>query len=60
MSVEPFDKYQVLIIFGCILIIAVVFLVGPYFEMRSFNKFSKTKATYLDAVFSELRIEPDR
>jgi hypothetical protein len=38
-------------------ILLAVTLLVPYFEMRAFNKFSEQKATYFDAVFSELRIE---
>lgn len=37
---------------------ALVFL-PPYFEMKAFNKFSKTKATYIDALFTNLRVIPD-
>jgi hypothetical protein len=33
--------------------------IPPYMEMRTFNKFSTgIKATYWDAVFSDLRIMP--
>ena len=47
-------------------ILAVIFLLGvfilqPYLEARTFNKFRKEesiKATYIDAVFSNLRITP--
>lgn len=40
-----------------ILILGIgMILVKPYFEMKTFNKFSDKKATYLDAVFSDLRI----
>lgn len=37
---------------------AVLCLVAsyPYFEARTFNKFSAKKATYWDAVFADLRI----
>ena len=57
-----------LILLGCLknLLIALVFLIflvglmypiiQPYFEMKAFNKFSIKKATYWDALFSELRI----
>lgn len=32
----------------------------PYFEMRAFNRHTKgEKATYMDAVFSDLRIITD-
>lgn len=34
-------------------------LIQPVFEARTFNKFSATKATYLDAMFSNLRVLPD-
>jgi hypothetical protein len=48
--------------FNSLLIGLIVFgLIGaltipPYFEMRTFNKFSEQKATYIDALFSELRV----
>lgn len=44
-----------LIILG---LLAAMFI-SPYFEMQAFNKFSKTKATYWDALWTELRIIPD-
>ena len=31
-------------------------LIQPYIEMKTFNKHSETKATYLEAMFSNLRI----
>jgi hypothetical protein len=40
------------------LIIALAFF-QPYFEKEAFNKFSNTKATYWDALVSDLRILPD-
>ena len=44
-----------------IIAIVLVLLAGPYFEMQTFNKFTKgKKATYLDAMFSELRVTPDK
>jgi hypothetical protein len=49
--------YTLLTIFGVILLVWVFVL--PYFEARTFNKFSKTKATYFDAVVSDLRVIPD-
>jgi len=46
-----------------VLIIIVIFgiaAIQPYFEMRTFNKFTKgEKATYWDAVFAQLRISTD-
>lgn len=35
-------------------------LIQPYFEKETFNKFSKTKATYWDALSSDLKIIPDK
>lgn len=40
--------------------ILITFTFIPYQEMKTFNKFSKTKATFWDAVFSDLRIIPDK
>lgn len=41
-------------------VIALAFLIyQPYAEMRAFNKFSNTNATYFDAMFSSLRILPN-
>jgi hypothetical protein len=31
-------------------------LVRPYFEMKAFNRCTGGHATYLDAVFTELRV----
>ena len=49
---------------GCLGVILLVIIITiailqPYFESRAFNKFSRTKATYWDAVWSDLRIFPD-
>ena len=47
------------ILMGLIIIGVVIFvIIQPYFEMKTFNKFSETKATYFDAVFSKLRVMP--
>jgi len=45
---------------GIVIIIAILYLfIQPYFEMQSFNRHAKgAKATYCDALFSELRIIP--
>lgn len=49
--------YQVITIYGWMAALLILyFLAQPYFEMRTFNKFSNQKATYFDAVFSNLRI----
>lgn len=49
-------------LFVIVLVLTVVVgsvSIPPYMEMRTFNKFSTgTKATYWDAVFSDLRIMP--
>jgi len=42
-----------------LLIIATLGLLQPYFEARTFNKFSETQASYFDALVSELRVLPD-
>ena len=44
--------------FGIILILGAL-MVGvsqPYFEAKAFNKFSDTKATYWDAMWTKLRV----
>ena len=43
-------------IFG--LFIAGIGSIQTYMEMKTFNKFSKTKATFWDAAFSNLRVYP--
>ena len=47
-----------------ITIIVILLLTGvftqPHFEKKAFNKLSKTKATYWDAFWSQLRIEANR
>lgn len=42
-----------------IVVIVIVILFQPYAEMKAFNKFSMTKATYWDALWSDLRIIPN-
>lgn len=42
-----------------VILLAMVVLLGlaqPYFEARAFNKFSTVKATYWDALASQLRV----
>jgi len=43
---------------GCLIIILVfvVLLIFPYFEARHFNSCTGGKATYLDALFTTLRV----
>ena len=50
------------VVIGVVVIVVGLFLVmallQPYFEARTFNKFSESKATYWDALVSELRVLP--
>jgi len=54
-----FTLTELLTVIMIVAIISGVF-VQPYFEMKAFNKFSSNKATYIDAMFSQLRIEANR
>jgi len=55
-------------VLGMIIMYVVIFaiiiaipLVKSHFEMKTFNKFTTgPKATYTDALFSELRVEANR
>ena len=67
--IERFQKEKRRQQHGCLVTLFVVlfilFLIAcpPYFEMRTFNKFKSDEqpsATYLDALFSELRIESQK
>jgi len=57
---ETEDKVILLLIVGLITVLFLIAFMQPHFEMKAFNKFSKQKATYWDAAFSELRIEANR
>ena len=46
--------YISLIIIALLIIVGVV--LKPYIEMKTFNKFSEKKATYIEAMFSNLRV----
>jgi len=50
------DKIYIIITISIISIVIAIILIQPYFEMKAFNKFSDKKATYIDALFSNLRI----
>ncbi len=39
-------------------IMGALIFTSAYFEMQSFNKFSKVKASYWDALWVELRVIP--
>lgn len=43
-----------------ILSILIYIFVRPYFEARSFNRFSEHQATYGDAFWTDLRILPQQ
>lgn len=53
------DKLYIISFFViCALTFVIAFGIKPYFEMKTFNKFSTDKkASFVDAVFAELRIE---
>ena len=59
MKMEPIEKFMLGLCFVVVGICLVCAAFQPYFEARTFNKFSKTKATYFDALVSELRVMPD-
>ena len=48
-----------LIVFAIIMLLAIC-VASPYFEARSFNRFSKENATYWDAVFLNLRVQANK
>ena len=45
------------VLFG--LVVIAFLLIATRIEQNTFNKFSKTKATYIEAMFTNLRIIPD-
>ncbi len=59
MKITRDDRKPLLPIIGVLLGVLFAVFVPPYFEMRAFNKFTETKATYWDALFTELRVIPD-
>ena len=52
------ESLHIKIIIACMVLMLSIAIAQPYFEARSFNKFSKVKATYFDALISDLRITP--
>jgi len=60
MKLNTEEKVGLLLIVGFFVFILLIAFIQPHFEKRAFNKFSKQKATYWDALFSELRIEANR
>ena len=53
------DKLVDFMIVLCVIGVIFALTIPPYFEMRTFNKFSAQKASYIDALFSELRVIND-
>ena len=53
------SDYIQMFIYGSIIVLGLAYyFVQSYFEMSAFNRFSNVQATYLDALFSNLRIVP--
>ena len=49
-----------IIVFGLFfLFYSVILGVQTKIEQNTFNKFSKTKATFIEALFTNLRVMPD-
>lgn len=59
MKTQALTGVELLIMAVISVMILAALLLAPYFEMKTFNKFSSTKATYFDALFSNLRVTPD-
>ena len=57
-EMEDMEKILVMASVFIILGTGVSIFLSTYFEMKSFNKFSTKQATYVDAFFSNLRIDP--
>ena len=55
---EPIEKVLIGALAVLLFVALVVGVSQPYFEARTFNKFSDKKATYFDALVSELRVMP--
>ena len=52
--------YSIMIVVVIMIVLGIP-LVKSYFEMKTFNKFTQgPKATYMDALCSELRVEANR
>ena len=49
-----------MILAGVVVVITIIgVLAAPWFEMNTFNKFSDQKATYIDALCTQLRVIPN-
>ena len=60
MTLDKDEKIKIFIVTAIILIFFSFMGIKPYFEMKAFNKFSDQKATYWDAMFTELRVIPQK
>ena len=55
-------RIWILIVVAILVLLFVPFVLQPYFEAKTFNKFKKPEqqeATYWDALFSNLRVETE-
>jgi hypothetical protein len=48
--------YIVTIVFT-VLVLGLIALIQPYFEMKTFNRCTGSNATFQDAMFAQLRVE---
>jgi hypothetical protein len=46
-------------VFSLFVVIIFILLIATNVEQNTFNKFSKTTATYIEALFTKLRVIPD-
>jgi hypothetical protein len=58
LNMDKVEKIMLAGFIGFVIIALIYCCLQPYFEAKTFNKFSDTKATYWDAVFAELRVMP--
>lgn len=59
MTLGDFDDFIPWAAAILVFLVVIFLLLLPYFRMRTFNKFSHTKATYMDAVLGQLRVVPN-
>lgn len=50
------SKVEICVFTAIGLIILMIFLAKPYFEMKTFNDCTGSNATYWNAVFNDLRV----
>lgn len=60
---EKFEKNIVKVFILVVVLVSILsvgtVLIGSYYEMKSFNKFSTKQATLRDAIFLNLRVFAD-